>query len=184
MNALRTAILEDAFAIHALIEQHLVEGHLLPRELAEIGLHISRFVVATDNDEIVGCAELAPLSRDVSEVRSLVVRHDARSSGLGQRLIDELVQRAARAGFRTLCAFTHAPGYFVQLGFSIVPHVWVPEKIVTNCHSCPEFRRCGQYAVIHPLVAASLPADGGRHVVNAADGRAVETFVPLAALHA
>ena len=176
MTALRTATLEDAFAVHALIDRHRAEGHLLPRELAEIGLHIDRFVVAVNGDEIVGCAELAPLSRDVSEVRSLVVRGDARSGGLGQLIIDELVQRATRAGFRTLCAFTHAPAYFVQLGFSIVPHVWVPEKIVTNCHSCPDFRRCGQYAVIHPLAAAVLPAEAAR--------RTTETFVPLAALHA
>ena len=34
------------------------------------------------------------------------------------------------------------------MGFSIVPHVWLPEKIVTDCHTCPLFRRCGQYAVV------------------------------------
>jgi N-acetylglutamate synthase-like GNAT family acetyltransferase len=35
--------------------------------------------------------------------------------------------------------------------FSIVPHVWLPEKIVTDCHACPHFRQCGQYAVIREL---------------------------------
>lgn len=162
---LRTGIFDDAGAIHALIMRHLDEGHLLPRELAEIAVHAHRFVVVCQDDRIVACAELAPLSREVSEVRSLVVSEDARSLGLGRELIDELVERATMAGFERLCAFTHAPSYFVQLGFSMVPHVWLPEKIVTDCHSCPHFRRCGQYAVLREL------------------RRPNQAFVPLAALH-
>jgi amino-acid N-acetyltransferase len=162
---LRTGTSGDAAAVHALITRHLDEGHLLPRELGEIAAHAHRFVVVCQDDRIVACAELAPLSRDVSEVRSLVVSDDARSLGLGRELIDELVERATMAGFQRLCAFTHAPAYFVQLGFSMVPHVWLPEKIVTDCHSCPHFRRCGQYAVMREL---------RRHD---------QSFVPLAALH-
>jgi amino-acid N-acetyltransferase len=162
---LRSATADDAGAIHALIAEHLAEGHLLPRERAEIAVHAHRFVVACQDERVVACAELAPLSRDVSEVRSLVVSQEARSLGLGRELIDELVERATAAGFEKLCAFTHAPSYFVQLGFSMVPHVWLPEKIVTDCHSCPHFRRCGQYAVQREL------------------RRANQAFVPLSALH-
>jgi amino-acid N-acetyltransferase len=119
-------------------------------------------------DRIVACADLAPLSPSVAEVRSLVVDATARSNGLGQRLVEELARRAARDGFDSLCAFTHAAGYFVRMGFSIVPHTWVPEKIETDCRTCPQFRRCGQYAVTFPL---AQPAQSGI------------PFVPLAALH-
>ena len=63
-------------------------------------------------------------------------------------LVEELRQRARREGFDKLCAFTHAPGYFSQMGFSIVPHLWLPEKIFTDCVKCPLFRRCGQYAMV------------------------------------
>ncbi len=162
---LRSATTEDAGAIHALIVGHLAEGHLLPREREEIASHAHRFVVAVRDDRVVACAELAPLSRNVSEVRSLVVSRDARSLGVGREIIDELVDRAVTAGFEKLCAFTHTPSFFVQLGFSIVPHVWLPEKIVADCHSCPHFRRCGQYAMVREL----------RHLH--------QRFVPLTALH-
>ena len=162
---LRTATADDAEAIHALIVNHLAEGRLLPREREEIAVHAHRFVVASRDGRVVACAELAPLSRDVREVRSLVVSLEARSLGLGREVIDELVDRATTAGFEKLCAFTHTPSYFVQLGFSIVPHVWLPEKIVTDCHSCPHFRKCGQYAVLREL------------------RRAHQACVPLAALH-
>jgi N-acetylglutamate synthase-like GNAT family acetyltransferase len=148
----RQACTEDAHAIHALILEHQAEGHLLPRDLAEIAAHAHRFVVAeAAHASIVGCAELAPLSRTVAEVRSLVVRRVARGDGLGTQILDELIARARATGFEKLCAFTHAPAYFVQLGFSIVPHVWLPEKIVTDCHRCPLFRRCAQYALVRPL---------------------------------
>ena len=148
---LRPGCTEDAHAIHALIVAHQAEGHLLPRDLAEVAAHAHRFVVAEEHGELVACAELAPLSRTVGEVRSLVVSRAARGAGLGTQMLDELIARARTAGFAKLCAFTHAPAYFVQLGFSIVPHVWLPEKIVTDCHRCPLFRRCAQYALVRPL---------------------------------
>jgi N-acetylglutamate synthase-like GNAT family acetyltransferase len=163
--ALRTAVADDAGAIHELIDKYLSEGHLLPRALGEILVHVDRFVVAVHDDEVVAFAELAPLSRSVAEVRSMVVSRQARSLGVGRRIVDDLIRRAAAAGFDKLCAFTHSPGYFVHLGFSIVPHAWLPEKIVTDCHACSQFRQCGQYAVVRPL-------DRPRH-----------GCVPLAALH-
>ena len=105
---------------------------------------------------IVGCVELAPLSSEVAEVRSLVVDRSSRAIGVGRQLIDELRRSAVRAGFDRLCAFTHDAGFFVRKGFSIVPHVWVPEKIMTDCVGCPLFRKCEQYAVILPLQAQQM----------------------------
>jgi N-acetylglutamate synthase-like GNAT family acetyltransferase len=148
---LREACTEDATSIHALIVEHQAEGRLLPRELVEIGTHAHRFVVAEQDGHVIACAELAPLSRSVAEVRSLVVNADARSLGVGTQILDALIARALASGFEKVCAFSHAPAYFVQRGFSIVPHVWLPEKIVTDCHRCSLFRRCGQYALVRPL---------------------------------
>jgi len=162
---IRTASAHDVDAIHELIDEHLTEGHLLPRELDEILVHAHRFVVAVQEDQVLACAELAPLSHAVAEVRSMVVTREARGCGVGRRIVNELVRRATAAGFEKLGAFTHSPGYFVHLGFSIVPHAWLPEKIVTDCHACSQFRRCGQYAVVRSLERA-------RHAC-----------VPLAALH-
>ena len=162
---LRAATPADVQAIHALISTHLREGHLLPRSVEDIDAHVARFIVATIGGRIVACADLAPLSPLVAEVRSLVVDASARSNGLGQRIVNELARRARVAGFDSLCAFTHSAGYFVRMGFSIVPHPWIPEKIEADCRTCPLFRHCGQYAVTLPLA------------------HGVESFVPLASLH-
>lgn len=166
--SVRQATTAEAPALHALITSHVQEGHLLPRALAELAVHAPRFVVAVRRGRLVGCAELAPLSGRVAEVRSLVVERRARSLGIGRALVNELQRRARVEGFEKICAFTHDAGYFVRMGFSIVPHVWVPEKIALDCHSCEQFRRCGQHAVVLPLTTVTRPQAG--------------RFVPLASL--
>jgi amino-acid N-acetyltransferase len=148
---LRTADASEAKKLYALIQANLEEGHLLPRTQSELAVHASRFVVAVRRRRIVGCGELAALSPHVAEVRSLAVDRGARGSGIGSAIVDELRRRARREGFEKLCAFTHAPRYFSQMGFSIVPHTWLLEKIFTDCVKCPLFRKCGQYAMVVPL---------------------------------
>ena len=162
----RSASAADVSAIHRLIQMHVADGHLLPRQRGEIAAHITRFLVAVQGRRVVACADLAPLSRRVAEVRSLVVDDSVRARGLGRHLVDALAARAAATGFETVCAFTHAAGYFVRMGFSIVPHTWLPEKIEADCRSCSQFRTCGQYAVMLSLVGAQ------------------QTCVPLSSLHA
>ncbi len=154
--AIRSARSSEAPVLHTLINASVEEGHVLPRELDELELHADRFLVVTEHDRIVACAELAPLSDTLAEVRSLVVDENRRGIGLGRQIVEELRRRARRDGFAELCAFTHAPEYFVRMGFSIVPHERVPEKIATDCCRCPLFRVCGQYAVIVDL---DPPAD-------------------------
>lgn len=156
---LRTGTRSDARRLHALITANREEGHLLPRSLEEVTVHAERFVVAMRGRTVVGCAELAPLSPQVAEVRSLAVDRRARGLGVGMMIVDELRQRARREGFEKLCAFTHAPAYFSQMGFSIVPHLWMPEKVFTDCVKCPSFRKCGQFAMIVPLDPATETVD-------------------------
>lgn len=152
---LRTGTAADAGAIHGLIHANLAEGHLLPRSSDDIAEHAHRFIVAEAGATVVGCAELAPLSDAVAEVRSLVVDVAHRGQRTGVALVTALADLARARGFVTLCAFTHAPSRFVRLGFSIVPHQWVPEKIAHDCVGCSLFRQCGQYAVSLPLRAGS-----------------------------
>lgn len=153
MVTFRQATEADAAAVHRLISENLEIGHLLPRTLDDIVEHAPRFVVAESEGRVIACAELAPLSKAVAEVRSLVVDQYARGNHIGPRLVTELASGAARRGFATLCAFTHQASHFVKMGFTIVPHVWVPEKVAHDCTGCPLFRRCGQYAVTLPLRA-------------------------------
>ena len=160
--SLRAATAADAPALHELISAHLEEGKLLPRTLDELTVHAPRFVVAIESssagERIVGCAELAPLSAGVAEIRSLVVNKDVRRLGLGEQMVEALATLARREGYARLCAFAHEPAFFVRRGFSIVPHTWVPEKIAHDCNTCALFRNCGQYAIVLDLDRAMMPS--------------------------
>ncbi len=147
----RQACGADAPAVHPPIADTHQPGHLLPRTIDDVTANIARFTVAESGGAVVGCAELAPLSREVAEVRSLVVTERSRGQHIGPRLVAHLAESGAAKGYATLCAFTHDPSHFVRLGFTIVPHMWVPEKIERDCRSCAQFRVCGQYAVTLPL---------------------------------
>jgi len=141
----------EAVDIHALIEARGLEGHLLARDLPEVTLHATRFLVATADDRIVACGELAPLSPSLAEIRSLVVAARYQGLGIGRRLTSELRRKARLDGFSRICAFAHQPAYFARMGFSIVPHGWLPEKIGLDCVTCPLFRHCGQVAMLDDL---------------------------------
>jgi len=145
----REATPADAPAIHQLIMDNLQAGHLLPRSLADVTARASRFAVVVSGEGVLlACGELAPLNASVAEIRSLVVREDARGKRLGHVIVDELRRRARAGRYRTLCAFTHDPRFFVRFGFSIVPHTWLPEKVAADCWNCAHFQKCGQYAVV------------------------------------
>ena len=147
----RPAAPDEAADLFRLITDNLETGHLLPRPLGEVVLHIPRFLVAAGPTRVVGCAELARLGPNLAEVRSLVVADTYRGHGVGTRLLHQIVAMAREQGYTKLSAFAYNPRPFVRLGFSIVPHPWVPEKISTDCHRCVWFRHCEQYAVVLDL---------------------------------
>jgi amino-acid N-acetyltransferase len=154
---LRHATPADAPAIVDLIMRNRERWHLLPREVGEVSRRAPRFLVVTDHGRIVACAELVPLSRAVAEIRSLVVDEASRGRGLGTALVAALFRRARLDGHERLCAFAHDPTPFLRLGFSIVPHGWLPEKIAADCRRCPLFGSCGQYPLVLSLKRQTLP---------------------------
>ena len=110
---LRTASPSDVPAIHRLITDNLEVGHLLPRSIEDVERHVARFVVASIDGVVVGCAELAPLSGKVAEVRSLVVdetfrgqhigpssRHPGRDDRHRQRILDAVRVHTPAVAFR------------------------------------------------------------------------------------
>lgn len=141
----------DADEIYQLIETNRERGHLLKRTKQDVATHVPRFYVAEFDGRVVGCGELARLSATVSEVRSLVVDERWRGNGLAGKIVAALHRRARLEGHERLCAFAHDPVPFMHLGFSIVPHAWLPEKISADCAGCALFRQCGQFALMISL---------------------------------
>ena len=84
-------------------------------------------------------------------MRSLAVNPLVRGAGVGTQIVEELRRRARREGFEKSARSRTRPRYFIHMGFSIVPHLWLPEKIFADCVGCPQFRQCGQFAMVVPV---------------------------------
>ena len=116
---IRLARVDDAEAIRQIynleVSTSTVTFDLVPRTLAEqvewlearSGAH-AVIVAVDDDDQVVGFASLSPF-RDRPAYNSTVedsvyVRHDQRGTGVGGRLLSELVTLAAQHGFHTVIA--------------------------------------------------------------------------------
>jgi N-acetylglutamate synthase-like GNAT family acetyltransferase/protein-tyrosine-phosphatase len=105
----------------------LLVGSLLPSR--DVGGAHQRFVVASENGRLIGCAGLQVAGHD-GLVRSMAVHWTRRNAGLGSRLHQRLLFEAVLSGVRTLYVVTTtAEGFFAGHGFRKVAASAVPPTL-------------------------------------------------------
>jgi amino-acid N-acetyltransferase len=148
---LRRADPADAREIHELLEVFVGHGQLLPRTLKQVYRTIRDFVVAVENDRIVGCAALRIYSAELAEIGALAVRADRHGTGIGRQLVDTLVHDAGMLGLRRVFALTLQDEFFHRLGFETTVVSEFPEKVAADCGTCARRATCSEIAVARSL---------------------------------
>ncbi len=149
---IRPAVEADIDGILAIVNDYAAQNLMLPRTPEQIRRVIAHFLVAEYAGEVVGCGSLVRLTAQLTELRSLAVAAEWRSTGLGRRLVEALVEQARRTGVQQLCALTLVEGFFNKLGFVTVDRWSISPKIWHECIYCPKFDACDEIAVLMNLV--------------------------------
>ncbi len=108
----RPARPHEAEAIHDVMAPEVAAGTVLPREVRTEDF----WVASRPNGEIIGVVALSAWSNRVVELGSLVSARPG--AGVGQALVDAVLEAAARQGFEEVVALTSIDQWFERIGFS------------------------------------------------------------------
>jgi amino-acid N-acetyltransferase len=151
----RQAVLPDVEQIHAIIQPYADNGTLLPRSIPELCENVRDFMVAEQENRVVGCGALHLYGMHLAEIRSIAVLPGKKGSGVGRALVEALVEESRRQQVTCLCLFTRTPGFFAHLGFQVARRQDLPDKIYKDCVCCPKLMDCDEIA----MVMGEIPAN-------------------------
>ncbi len=151
----RNAKIPDARAISALINCYAEHDKMLFRSLAEIYENLQMFLVAEEDDTVVGCCALEIIWSDLAEIKSLAVAPAHKGQGLGRALVEAMVEQARDLGVPRVFALTLEPRFFERIGFAVVPKEDLPMKVWSDCARCPKQQECDEIAVARSLANGS-----------------------------
>ncbi len=130
---IRKATEADIKAIKILLSFYYLETEKVEKNLPE-------FIVAVLDNKTVACACLD--IDDIVELRSIAVLPGLRNKGIGSRLVDVILNRAAELS-DTVYLRTTSPGFFEKKGFQRLPDE--EKKIIWNeCAQCDKYDICRQ----------------------------------------
>jgi amino-acid N-acetyltransferase len=139
-TTIRAATIADVPRIEALLR----DAQLPTDGVADIVRNApGDFLVAEQDGDVVGGGALEVAGGDAL-LRSVVVRSDVRSEGVGALVVDELLEAAERRQLGLYLLTTTADNWFPRFGFARVDRATVPEGIAATW----EFKTgCAQTAV-------------------------------------
>lgn len=107
--------------------------------------HWKTFLVAHDGTELVACGG-AEAYQFAALLRSVAVRPDHRSQGLGRRIVRQLLDRLASRGLREFYLLTtNAEAYFKKRGFKTIDRDEVHPQLLSSREfqgACPDTAVC------------------------------------------
>lgn len=154
--SIERATISDAPIMHEIITVFADRDEMLHRPMNEVYENLRDFWVARSNGELIGCVSLHLLWGDLAEIKSLAVREDRQSKGVGAALVRACLDDARSIGLPRVFALTYKPGFFEKLGFTQADVMAFPRKVWGECYRCPKFLNCTEISVSIDLERAPI----------------------------
>ncbi|MEI7540048.1 MAG: amino-acid N-acetyltransferase [Actinomycetes bacterium] len=120
MLVVRPAKTADVKAIRALVDSYAAPGQMLAKETVTLYESVQEFIVAELDGTIVGCGALHILWEDLAEVRTVAVKKDLHRQGVGHKILEAIVKRAAEVGVNKIFCLTFQTEFFGSHGFEVI----------------------------------------------------------------
>lgn len=146
------AKLSDIALMQAVVRPEVEKGIILFRSADEMATNIRSYILAQEDDTIIGFGALHFHADDLAEIRSLVVKEGYRGQGVGKGIIQSLLKEGEQLGVKKIFTLTYQKAFFEALGFHEIPKETLPpHKIWADCIKCKHFPICDEVALIKTI---------------------------------
>jgi len=132
MIEVRPARTSDIKAIHKLIVDFASGGRMLQKETVTLYESVQEFMVAVEDGQVVGCGALHVLWEDLAEVRSVAITEKLRGNGIGNQILERIIDRARELGLSRIFCLTFETKFFGRHGFEEIQGTPVEPDVYTQ----------------------------------------------------
>ena len=149
---LKKATLLDVDNIVKLLQEEVNKGVILPRSSSMIATNIRSYILAICDNKIVGVGALHIYSQDLGELRSLMVKKEFRGQGIGQGIVNYILDEGQNIRLKKVLVLTYQQKLFEMMGFEVIAKEDIPEhKIWEDCVRCKLFPKCEEISLIKEI---------------------------------
>ncbi len=120
MLVIRPAKTKDVQAIRKLVDTYAAPGQMLSKETVTLYESVQEFIVAEQDEVIVGCGALHILWEDLAEVRTVAVQEGLHKQGIGHQILESIIERAREVGVEKIFCLTFQTEFFGRHGFEVI----------------------------------------------------------------
>ena len=150
-DTVRRPGITDTENIFRLLDYYSKMGNLLPRSRTEIESNLGNFWIIGSPDSVLACGSLETFSDELGEIRSLMVDPESARTGLGGKIVEQIIRESRERRLGRLMALTYVPDFFHGFGFHTVSKDVFPEKVWGICVNCYKYHNCDEIAVLLEL---------------------------------
>ncbi len=148
----KKALLSDVAQMQQLMKPEVESGIILSRSNDEIATNIRSYILAFNEDILIGFTALHIHSSILGEIRSLIVAPRYQSQKIGTTLVQKAVEEATNLHLKQILALTYKKTFFEKLGFIEIPKESLPDhKIWADCINCKHFPICNEVSLIKTI---------------------------------